>query len=76
MEKKEKKYQFFKPEVKIGQSRIDILAFNGPDENPKNATEKCYIEVKNVTLLGEKNTALFPDAVSTRGQKHLRELIE
>ncbi len=68
-------YEYFKPEVKIGQSRIDILAFNGPDENPKNATEKCYIEVKNVTLLGEDKTALFPDAVSTRGQKHLRELI-
>ena len=74
--KEMEKYSFFKPEVKIGQSRIDILAFNGPDENPKNATEKCYIEVKNVTLLGEKSTALFPDAVSTRGQKHLRELIE
>lgn len=69
-------YQFFKPEVKIGQSRIDILAFNAPEDNHKLATEKCFIEVKNVTLLGENNTALFPDAVSTRGQKHLKELIE
>jgi len=69
-------YQYFKPEVKVGNSRIDILAYNGPEEDPKKATKKCYIEVKNVTLLGEHKTALFPDAVSTRGQKHLKELIE
>ena len=68
-------YEYYKPEVKVGASRIDILAFNGPDNNPKNATEKCYIEVKNVTLIDGKNTALFPDAVSTRGQKHLKVLI-
>ena len=74
--KEMKKYQYFKPEVKIGQSRIDILAFNGPDESLKNATEKCYIEVKNVTLIGEQDVALFPDAISTRGQKHLRELMD
>ena len=36
----------------------------------------CYIEVKNVTLLGEDNFGLFPDAVSTRGQKHLQQLTE
>jgi len=69
-------YQYFKPEVKIGQSRIDILAFNAPEDNHQLATEKCYIEVKNVTLLGDNMTALFPDAVSTRGQKHLKELIQ
>ncbi len=35
----------------------------------------CYVEAKNVTLVKER-CALFPDAVSTRGQKHLRELME
>ena len=69
-------YQYFKPEVKIGQSRIDIVAFNGPNDDFKQATELCYVEVKNVTLMNENKTALFPDAVSTRGQKHLNELME
>ncbi len=33
----------------------------------------CYVEIKNCTLL-EKRRAMFPDAVTTRGQKHLDEL--
>lgn len=57
-------------EVKYGteNSRIDILLKfdNKPD---------TYIEVKSVTLL-ENHMGYFPDAVTTRGQKHLRELIE
>lgn len=61
-------YQNLKPEAKIGQSRIDILLSNSPDE-------LCYVEVKNVTLV-ENNYALFPDAVTERGQKHLQELID
>ncbi|TNE97428.1 MAG: DNA/RNA nuclease SfsA [Deltaproteobacteria bacterium] len=60
-------YAKIKPEAKIGNSRIDILLTR---EN----AEQCYVEVKNVTLLGEKKKALFPDAVSERGQKHLKEL--
>jgi sugar fermentation stimulation protein A len=35
----------------------------------------CYIEVKSVTLL-EDGQGFFPDAVTSRGQKHLRELME
>ena len=54
-------------EVKTGDSRIDLLLERG--------REQCYVEVKNVTLKGEGRAALFPDAVSTRGQKHLRELM-
>lgn len=60
-------YTTLKPEAKIGKSRIDILLSN-EGEDP------CYVEVKNVTLLGDNGQAIFPDAVSTRGQKHLEEL--
>ncbi len=60
-------YTFVKREVKFGDSRFDIYA--------ENETEKCFVEVKNVTMkVG--NHALFPDAVTTRGRKHLETLIE
>ncbi|CAO95908.1 DNA/RNA nuclease SfsA [Erwinia tasmaniensis] len=55
-------------EVKYGseKSRIDFLL---QADNRRN----CYIEVKSVTLL-QQGKGYFPDAVTTRGQKHLREL--
>jgi sugar fermentation stimulation protein A len=60
-------YPIIRPEVPYGEhSRIDLL-LEGP-------TGRCYVEVKNVTLV-EGNRALFPDAVTTRGQKHLQELM-
>lgn len=62
-------YDHIKPEAKIGKSRIDLLL-------TKENGEKCYVEVKNVTLRGEEGNALFPDGVTERGQKHLRELME
>jgi sugar fermentation stimulation protein A len=34
---------------------------------------RCYVEIKNCTLV-EDGTAMFPDAVTVRGQKHLDEL--
>ncbi|MGY5450686.1 DNA/RNA nuclease SfsA [Agarivorans sp. MS3-6] len=63
-------YASLRREVKYGSenSRIDFLL-----EDPQRTA--CYIEVKSCTLLHEGN-GYFPDAVSTRGQKHLRELID
>ena len=57
-----------KAEVKYGEnSRIDWL-LTGDDGR------KCYVEVKNVTLLEEDGQGYFPDAVTERGRKHLYEL--
>ncbi len=62
-------YDRLRREVPYGseRSRIDLLL--------EGAQGRCYVEVKNVTLV-EGNLALFPDAVTERGQKHLRELME
>ncbi len=65
------------PEVKIGTSRLDFLLHDGElPSRPGTFKNPCFVEVKNVTLLGEHNLGLFPDAVSIRGQKHLRQLIQ
>jgi len=54
-------------ERKYGKnSRIDILLGDGD--------QRCYVEVKNVTLLGDDGCICFPDAVTERGRKHLAEL--
>ncbi len=37
--------------------------------------DKKILEVKNVTLMRDKDVAEFPDAVTTRGSKHLKKLI-
>lgn len=62
-------YDRLRREVPYGseRSRIDILL--------EGEQGRCFVEVKNVTLV-ENGLALFPDAVTERGQKHLRELIE
>lgn len=61
-------YSDVKTEVKYGteNSRVDLL-LQAPDRID------CYIEVKSVTLL-QHECGYFPDAVTLRGQKHLREL--
>lgn len=62
-----KGYEALKREVKYGQnSRIDLL-LTSPGKPP------CYVEVKNVHLK-RGSSAQFPDSVTTRGTKHLREL--
>lgn len=62
-----KGYTTVKREVKFGDSRFDVYA--------ENEHEKCFVEVKNVSMKNE-NYALFPDAVTTRGQKHLKTLMQ
>ncbi|PLX20823.1 MAG: DNA/RNA nuclease SfsA [Marinilabiliales bacterium] len=62
-----KGYTEVKREVNFGNSRFDIMA--------KNEKETCYIEVKNVTYK-KGNYALFPDAITSRGKKHLETLIK
>jgi len=54
------------PEVKVSdKSRLDFLV--------QTQAGPVYIEVKNCSLV-ERNKAMFPDAVTVRGTKHLREL--
>lgn len=64
-------YDKARPEVRFGaeRSRIDLLL------ERHNGMEHCYVEVKNVTAAVTDGIALFPDAVSARGTKHLRELM-
>ena len=63
-------YPGVRREVRYGEegSRVDIVL-----EAPRRKT--CYVEVKNVTAAASKGIALFPDSVSDRGTRHLRELI-
>jgi len=66
------KYHQVKSEVKFGKdqkSRIDFVLTGKDSQKP------IYLEVKNTTL-AEKDLALFPDTETTRGQKHLQELMQ
>ena len=62
-------YSSIRQEVKYGEnSRIDLLL---EDEHKP----KAYVEIKNLTLQEEDDWGSFPDAVTTRGAKHLVELM-
>lgn len=65
-------YALLKREVVYGEekSRIDFLLANRLDD-----ARACYVEVKNVTLMEADGEGFFPDAISQRGSKHLRELM-
>ena len=60
-----KKVRLIKPEFKFSKdTRFDFLC------------DKKIIEVKNVTLIRKKGIAEFPDAVTSRGTKHLQKLVD
>ena len=64
-----KNCEIIKPEVFFNKdTRFDFLI--------KNKNQKIFIEVKNVTLFRNHNTAEFPDAITARGSKHLLTLID
>lgn len=62
------KYSTIRPEQKVNNSRIDFLLQG-------DGLADCYLEVKSVTL-AQGQTAMFPDTVTTRGQKHCYELAQ
>jgi len=63
-------YATVRSEVRYGEeaSRVDFVL-------ESSGREACYVEVKNVTAAANRGVALFPDCVSERGSRHLRELI-
>ncbi len=64
-----KNLDLIKQEVKFNENtRFDFLIHKG--------NKKIFVEVKNVTLSRKKGIAEFPDAVTLRGQKHIKELIK
>ena len=64
-------YGRVKKEVSYGDaSRIDFLLSEHDASLPN-----CYLEVKSVTLESSSGLGLFPDAVSERATKHVKELV-
>lgn len=67
--------EYLKSEPKVTEGRLDFLVSSEEDDN------QTYIEVKSVTLLGAEgvekkdNVGYFPDAVTSRGLKHLEVLM-
>ena len=62
------KFNNIKTEAKFSENtRFDFLISNNK--------EKCFLEIKNVTLVRKEKIAEFPDAITSRGTKHLKELI-
>lgn len=62
-------YSQVKSEVKTSEhTRLDLMLED--DNKPP-----CFVEIKNCTLV-ENGIARFPDAVTTRGQKHIQELVD
>ena len=63
-------YNFIRPEKKFGSNtRFDFLLNNTKND------KKAFLEVKSVTLSRKKGHAEFPDSVTSRGKKHLENLM-
>ena len=63
-------YNFIRPEKKFGSNtRFDFLL------NDTKNDKKAFLEVKSVTLSRKKGHAEFPDSVTSRGKKHLENLM-
>ncbi len=67
-------YTHYKREAKRGASRLDAC-LTCPDADGKHKLPPLWVECKNVTMV-EDDVALFPDAATERGQKHLQELMD
>ena len=63
-------YGDLRPEVSVGASRLDLRL-----RDPAGGRPDCYVEIKSATLRVGAHAA-FPDAVTERGLKHLRELAQ
>ena len=62
------RYNDIKTEVKFSENtRFDFMI--------SNKDKKCFLEVKNVTMSREHKIAEFPDSITSRGTKHLNELV-
>ena len=64
-------YDEIRREVDAGDSRLDF----GLTRRRGDRDERCFVEVKTVTMDAGHGTAAFPDSVTTRGARHLDELI-
>lgn len=73
-------YKFYKSEFKINkESRLDGAFLLAESDLENSESKKHFIEIKNTTLkriVGGKSYAQFPDAVTERGEKHLREMMK
>ncbi|MBM3507152.1 MAG: DNA/RNA nuclease SfsA [Alphaproteobacteria bacterium] len=60
-------YDVIRREVRYGErSRVDLVLEKGD--------QRCFVEIKNVHLMRQRGRAEFPDSVTARGTRHLREL--
>ncbi len=74
------KYEYYKSEYKISkESRLDGVFYHAPEDLLNEKAKKHFIEIKNTTYVekrGSKLIAMFPDTVTERGQKHIKEMMK